>query len=83
MKHDEKQKTTICTHDGNFHADEVMACCMLLRLPEYEGGHGGAFQGIRPSSRRATSSSTSAASTTTGVSVTTTISAASPKKRME
>lgn len=27
---------TICTHDGNFHADEVLACCMLLRLPEYK-----------------------------------------------
>jgi len=26
---------SVCTHDGNFHVDEVLACCMLLRLPEY------------------------------------------------
>ena len=27
---------SIGTHDGNFHADEVLACCMLQRLPEYK-----------------------------------------------
>lgn len=26
----------IGTHDGNFHADEVVACCMLMRMPEYK-----------------------------------------------
>ncbi|CAG5053549.1 unnamed protein product [Parnassius apollo] len=26
----------IGTHDGVFHCDEVLACCMLKRLPEYE-----------------------------------------------
>lgn len=32
-----KLKTTIGTHDGIFHCDEVLACYMLQLLPEYSG----------------------------------------------
>lgn len=32
-----KLKTTIGTHDGIFHCDEVLACYMLQLLPEYAG----------------------------------------------
>lgn len=32
-----KPKTTIGTHDGIFHCDEVLACFMLQQLPEYSG----------------------------------------------
>lgn len=32
-----KPKTTIGTHDGIFHCDEVLACYMLQLLPEYSG----------------------------------------------
>ncbi len=27
---------TICTHDGCFHADEVLACYLLKQLPVYK-----------------------------------------------
>ena len=30
-----KNMVTIGTHDGKFHCDEVLACYMLRRLPEY------------------------------------------------
>jgi hypothetical protein len=34
---DAQAMKTICTHDGNFHADEALACYMLTQLPVYKG----------------------------------------------
>ena len=31
----QNSQTTIGTHNGTFHCDEVLACCMLKMLPEY------------------------------------------------
>ena len=31
----QNSRKTIGTHNGTFHCDEVLACCMLKMLPEY------------------------------------------------